>query len=66
VIRTFLAEARIVVIPDSRGQPNSPLFVPHRVVYVRLGIPERLVSPIMMRAACVPASSKRTFSRANV
>ena len=40
MIRSFFAKSRIVRRPDSRGKPHARLLIHHRIMLIRLAIPD--------------------------
>src|ERR1700751_5199176 len=46
MVRSLLAESRILVRADSAREPGSSLLIHHRVMSGGLAIPNRLISPI--------------------
>ena len=49
MVRALLAPGRIVHAAHRRGEPHAALVVEHRVVLVRLGVPQHRVAPIGRR-----------------
>ena len=49
MIRSFFAKRRVIRRTNSRGEPHSCLFIHHRIVLIRLAIPDRFRTPIRRR-----------------
>src|SRR5438045_658679 len=45
VTRSFFAKGRVLGWTNYGGEPDSPLFIEHRVMHVSLAVPDRFVAP---------------------